>query len=144
MDETTEQYIKYIKSSFVFITPFTYENEPDMILHPDIYLHGGLEERAIFDKGGRIICEDLPSVYKFAEQASDILMHYQTIKARDGSRYMALFDSFRAMTKIFGLRVRVGLMSYSTAAKFCRLENLDGIVIGPGTKNIIVKVDDLL
>lgn len=143
MDETTERYVKCVKSSFVFITPFNYENEPDMILHPDIYLHGGAEEKAIFDNGGRIICEDMPSVYKFAESVSGIPMQYRVIKHKDGAVYIGLFDSFRAMTRIFGLRVRIGLMSYATAEKLCRIERLDGIVIGPGTKNIVIRAGDL-
>ena len=143
MDETTAQYIKYVKNLFVFITPFNYENEPDMILCPDIYLHGGIEEKAIFDNGGRIICEDMPPVYKFAESVSNIPMHYRVIKQKDGTAYIGLFDSFRVMTRIFGLRVRLGLISYVTAEKLCRIERLDGIIIGPGTKNIIIKANEL-
>lgn len=144
MDESTAELVKNVRNSCVFVCPFSYENEPDMILHPDPFLHGGEMEKYILDNGGRIYCDDLPSVYKFSESASLMPMHFQTIKSSDGAkRYMALFDNFHVMIRIFGIRIRVGLICYTTAEQFCRFENLDGIVIGPGTRNVIISANDL-
>ena len=130
---------------FIFCHIFAKINFIDFIISNSLqkfefHVHS---KKAIFDNGGRIICEDMPSVYKFAESARDIPMHYRVIKQKDGAAYIGLFDSFRAMTRIFGLRVRIGLMSYTTAEKLCRIERLDGIVIGPGTKNIVIKAGNL-
>ena len=120
------------------LIPFNYGDEPDAIEHPDKYIHSGAEEAALYSDGGVLLCPDLPSVYEYATEASSSPMHFQTIADGFGNRYIPMFTSFEAMTDIFGIRIRVALICYKTAKKYCLTEDIAGIVIGPGTIDEII------
>ena len=71
-------------------------------------------------------------------------MHYQTLKAPDGKRFIPLFTSYNQITAIFGNNIRIGVICYETAKKFVLTENLDGIVVSPGSRDTIIKREDLI
>lgn len=125
----------------VFIVPFGYEVNEELT-EPDYCLHGGPAEAALLNSDGVFVVRDLP-VDKFhtTQDRSAVagkIMHYQTIMSPDGKRYFPLFDSYNAATRIYGENIRFTMVCYETARKMAISENLEGIVLCPGTVNQII------
>lgn len=117
----------------IFITPFGYDQEGPLS-EPDMFLHGGQAEADIIDAGGYYFAmKDLPEGFDTSPTASTKTMHYETIKSPDGKRFFPLFDSYDVTTRIFGKNIRLCMTCFDTALKFCKSDNLDGIVVCPGT-----------
>ena len=130
----------------VFITPMGYEVN-EKLENPDYCLHGGLEEAQLLDNGGIFVVFDLPldkfSTTQDENAVKGKTIHYQTLMGPDGRRFFPLFDSYKNAVNIFGKNIRFAMSCYDTAIKMAKEENLSGIVIGPGTSNIMLPIEKL-
>lgn len=105
-------------------------------LEPDYELHIGKEEKEMLQRGAKIVCRDLPTNFTFAKTAHSFQL--KKIANTNKAEYIPLFSSYNALIKIHGENTRIGIISVKTAMKTAQKENLAGVVIDPGTNNIII------
>ena len=132
-----------VKTS-LFLIPVSFEGEEAFPDEPDKELHFGIRESQMAQIGSKLACSDLPEDFVPAKAARSGMMHYHTLAAPDGKKFMPLFTSYTQMTAIFGISIRTGVICYETAKEFVLKENLSGIVISPGSRNTIISAEDLI
>ena len=127
----------------LFIIPIEYEDKLNESPENDTSLHFSQTEVNMYKNGSKIWCLELPDNFSLAKEASNSIMHYQTIAKPTGERYMPLFTSYKVMTSIYGSKIRVGVISFQTAKEFCLNEGFEGIVVAPGSLNKIISKEEL-
>lgn len=130
-------------STSLFLIPVAFEGEEEYPEKPDHELHFGVYEAQMAQFGSKLNCNDLPDSFTPARTARKSVMHYQTLQAPDGKRYIPLFTSYKHIQSIFGGNIRLGVICFETAKKFVLKESLDGIVVSPGSKDAIIPRKDL-
>ena len=132
-----------VKTS-LFLIPVAFEGETEFPDEPDHELHFGIRESQMVQIGAKLACSDLPEGLIPAKAARSEVMHYHTLVAPDGKKYMPLFTSYSQMTSIFGNNIRIGVICFETAKEFVLKENLSGIVVSPGSRNTIIPKANLI
>lgn len=127
----------------LFLIPVAFEDDTGLPAEPDHELHFGVHEAQMAQIGSRLACDDLPQYYTHARTSKSRIMHYQTLKNPDGKRYIPLFSSYDHIKSIFGNNNRLGVICFETATELVLKENLDGIVVSPGSQNIIISRKEL-
>ena len=128
----------------LFLIPVAFEGEAEFTEEPDYELHFGVREAQMTMIGSKLVCDDIPDGFTPAKAAGKKIMHYQTLKAPGGKRFIPLFTSYNQIIAIFGKNIRIGVICYETAREFVLKEKLDGIVVSPGSRDIIIPGKDLM